>query len=1256
MFDLFKLPTLLKKENLAKAQILYKLLAGTMAIATILLLLLWIALPQNSMRWISSIFVFDLICLGLLFLNRKGNTSIASGLFISLCISTIVFLALFGGGIRSATIQIIPVVVLMAGLVQGWKAGLFTGLVTAVIGLGLVLLELWGILPANSVVHNSFSLWLISLSCIALLTLLQFYAIESLNSAFKKTQEELFLRTKAEEELRKNNVFRKMVFESSRIPIVVMDTKTFQFIECNQAAIDIYCFSTKLETIGKSPADISPPLQYDGTTSEEKAKYYVEKVLSQGEIVFEWLHQRPNGELWDAEVHLMRFDADNRQLMQFTLLDITERKKAEKSLKESESRIKSISNNFAAGMIYQVIINPDGSRTYSYLSDSVKKLYGISPEEAMANSSLIYNRVHKEDIEFLLKAENEATKSFSTFKVEARIINPDGEIRWSSFVSTPKLTNEGSVCWDGIEFIITDSKRIEEALKESEERFRLLAENSVDMISRHTAEGIYLYVSPACRGILGYEPKEMIGHSAFEFVHPTDLAKLEESRSMVVEVPVTDVVTFRVRHKNGNYIWFESTSHSIKDKNNSETIEIQVTSRNITERKLAEEALRISEEKFRGLFEKSGDALLIIENGKFIDCNHAAVEMLQYKSKEEFLYSHPSKLSPKMQPDGKDSLEKADEMMELAVRNGTHRFEWEHIKNNGEIIPVEVLLTSISNDPTKIIIHTVWRDITERKYAESALKESEEKYRYLMQNMNEVVMMVDNDDRVQFVNKKFTDKLGYTPDEIIGKIGYEKLLDPVDREIIIEANKKRIDKEISQYEICFIAKNGRKIDFLVSGAPIIDNEGKTLGSIGTMTDITERKLIESALKESEERYRKLVEAFPDIIMVYDKERNVLFANETFEKITGISPKDYNNANRNASIHPNDMKVIDSAIQDLIDSKISQTDLIEYRFTDVWGKLHWFSGRIAKLYMNGQIAFQAVIRDITEKKKIDVELEKYRNKLEILVKERTEELAAANEELSSINDELYDQREELQTSLNKLYETQKQLIHSEKMASLGILSAGIAHEINNPLNFIHGGILAIENYFNENPRENAQLINPYINAINVGVSRASEIVNSLNHYSRRDDLPQVNCNIHAIIDNCLVMLRSQLKNKVEINKQFTEKYCSIFGNEGKLHQAILNIISNAEQSIENKGTIEIETEVIKNQLTLSITDTGCGISKENLQKIFDPFFTSKDPGKGTGLGLAITYNIIHEHLGTIEFESQQGKGTKAIIKLPINKIE
>lgn len=245
-----------------------------------------------------------------------------------------------------------------------------------------------------------------------------------------------------------------------------------------------------------------------------------------------------------------------------------------------------------------------------------------------------------------------------------------------------------------------------------------------------------------------------------------------------------------------------------------------------------------------------------------------------------------------------------------------------------------------------------------------------------------------------------------------------------------------------------------------------------------------------------------------------------------------------------------------------------------------------------------------------------------------------------------------QKEEISATLEKLKQTQKQLVQSEKMASLGILSAGLAHEINNPLNFIRGGVSGLSILLNKE-KENSEDIQKLMDAINEGVNRATKIIKSLNHFSRDKNSEVENCNIHSIIDNCLIILNNQIKNKVEIKKEYAEKEIIVSGNESRLHQVFINLLKNSEQSIQEKGEIRIQTIEEENRVRILIVDDGIGIEKQNIKKILDPFYTTKEPGKGTGLGLTITYQILTEMDGQIEFISENGKGTTAIVTIPKN---
>ncbi|MCR9066947.1 MAG: ATP-binding protein, partial [Cytophagales bacterium] len=236
--------------------------------------------------------------------------------------------------------------------------------------------------------------------------------------------------------------------------------------------------------------------------------------------------------------------------------------------------------------------------------------------------------------------------------------------------------------------------------------------------------------------------------------------------------------------------------------------------------------------------------------------------------------------------------------------------------------------------------------------------------------------------------------------------------------------------------------------------------------------------------------------------------------------------------------------------------------------------------------------------------------------------------------------IYIYRKSLNEKNLELKMSYQKLVESEKMASLGLLSAGVAHEINNPLNFIKGGIEMLTMQLN-----GSKDAEPYVQAVDEGVKRVASIIDSLAHFSR--DSPAMNevCDIQKVIDNCLVMLNHKLKYKVELVKEYEDLgSLKIIGNEGQLHQAFLNILTNAEEAIDESGTINIRTYTEGEALKVTISDTGRGIDPKHINKINDLFFTTKDTGEGTGLGLSITYKAIEEHHGAIAVESKLGEGT------------
>lgn len=562
---------------------------------------------------------------------------------------------------------------------------------------------------------------------------------------------------------------------------------------------------------------------------------------------------------------------------------------------------------------------------------------------------------------------------------------------------------------------------------------------------------------------------------------------------------------------------------------------------NFISREKAAKELSESEAYNKILFQDSRTPLIVMdsESHKYVDCNEAAVQIYGFKDKKELLGKTPIDVSTPEQYNG-NSEEEAIKRIVEATKSGSLIFEWRHLRPNGEIWDAEVHLM-LFQYKGKPMFQFSLLDITERKRNIEALKDSENQYHSLFENANDAIFVIEGN-RFVDCNRRTLDMFGCDRNEIIG---YEPYIYSPDLQ---PDGKASLDKALEKISLAF--------------------EGKPQ-----------------------------------------------FFEWQHKKLNG----------------------------ELFDAEVS-LNLIQIK---------------NKNYL------LALVRDITSRKRNEEELDKHRHHLEEIVEQRTneiavlnEELMQSNEELQSINENLYNQKEELTNTLDKLREMQEQLVQSEKMASIGILTAGVAHEINNPLNFIQAGIYTLEMFLeklgnNNLVKDNLMQIQKTMQNINIGISRVTEIVNSLGRFSRRsDDLNQI-CNINSIIDNCLVILNNTFKYKCTVTKEYCDEKLEVTGNEGKLHQVFINILNNSIQAIEKNGTLHISTNIAENNCALIIIrDNGSGILPEHINKIFDPFFTTKEPGKGTGLGLSIVYSIIKEHNGFITYKSEINRGTEVKILLPL----
>ncbi len=305
---------------------------------------------------------------------------------------------------------------------------------------------------------------------------------------------------------------------------------------------------------------------------------------------------------------------------------------------------------------------------------------------------------------------------------------------------------------------------------------------------------------------------------------------------------------------------------------------------------------------------------------------------------------------------------------------------------------------------------------------------------------------------------------------------------------------------------------------------------------------------------------------------------------------------------------------------------------------------------------------------------------------IKLRKQNKEISVQKDYLAKLNDELENQKSELNNTLKHLTQAQTQLVQSEKMASLGQVTAGVAHELNNPLNFISASIsplqrnmedlLTILNKYEEVVDEKDlskrfSIVEEYkesldysflvnetkdlLKGINEGASRSEHIVKDLRTFSRLDENEFKGVNIHEGIDSTLLLLSNKLKDRITIHKYYGE-LPHIECLPGKLNQVFMNILMNSILAIEDKGEISITTVHDGDHATIRIKDNGRGMSSEVRKHIFEPFYTTRAVGKGTGLGLSISYSIVEEHNGTIEVESSPGEGSEFILTFPIQKAD
>jgi PAS domain S-box-containing protein len=781
------------------------------------------------------------------------------------------------------------------------------------------------------------------------------------------------------------------------------------------------------------------------------------------------------------------------------------------------------------------------------------------------------------------------------------------------------------------------------------------------------------------------------------------------------------------RAKDGTYYWVDTAIVPFLDEQGNPFQYLAIRS-DITERKQAEEALCESEERFRLLVEGVKDyAIFMLDpQGKIASWNAGAERINGYRT-DEILGQHFSCFYTQ------EDIQQGKPEEELRVATAVGRFEDEgwRIRKDGSRFWANPIVTALWDEAGQLRgFSKVTCDVTERKQAQEKLQQTTSLQKAILNSANYTIISTTTDGTILTFNAAAERSLGYAASEVVGKTTPAIIHDP--EEVVQRAQE--LSQELGvpiepgfevfvakarlggsdEREWSYIRKDGSRFPVLLSVTALRDPQGEITGFLAIGNDITERKAAEEALRQSETRFRELAAQEELFNHLSSQIRNSLELDTILE--TAVN-EIYHRLHLDTCIfswyrpemEPVSWEGVKEAKNPDFPSWLGfYTDEAFSPFTQKILRQEIVRVDDVKA-LNDNPALQQLLLGTGAASVLGLPLQTQLGRIGLITCNRIQEAkpwtdadvallcAIANQMAIAINQaELYaeasnsarlaqDKALQLEQTLQELQETQTQLIQAEKMSSLGQMVAGIAHEFNNPVNFIHGNLQHTNNYVQDllslvalyqqqypKPRPEieslvekielefiAEDLPKMLSSMNIGTQRIRELVLSLRNFSRLDEADMKAVDLHEGMDNTLLILNNRLKKEIEVIKHYGDLPL-VECYPAQLNQVFMNLLSNAidallAQKEQKAKQIEIFTKVsAENQISVRIQDNGSGIPQPILDKIFDPFFTTKDVGKGTGLGLSISYQIIEKHRGKILVSSQLGEGTEFAISLPIKQ--
>jgi len=776
---------------------------------------------------------------------------------------------------------------------------------------------------------------------------------------------------------------------------------------------------------------------------------------------------------------------------------------------------------------------------------------------------------------------------------------------------------------------ITERKNAEDALRESEQRFRLIAENTGDVIWRlDTATNRFTYVSPSVKRLRGITPEEAISQRVEASLTPESYARLskhvlerlaafkagdESARIMTQEVEQP--------HKNGSILTTEVVSTLIMDAKGTIT-EILGVTRDITARKRAEKALRESEERFRLIAENTGDVIwqLDLATLRFTYVSPSVKRLRGYTPEEVMAQSVEEALTP-------DSFRRIKEGIAAHMADPESSNELRELRTaiveqpcrDGTTVVTEVVTTALTDGRGNVTgVLGVTRDITERMRAEREILANQDRLNRAQAVGHIGSWEYDATTRRMWGSDEACRILGVAPGESDLPADMVESRIP-DWEHVHQAMLDQLGAR-KAYDVEFVINplNGTPPRSLrVVAEQVLDNQGQPTRIAGVAEDVTEQRQTAEVLRETQERLHLALESsgvgtwdwlIGEDQYVLDENARHLFGFDDESILCKLE-------HFVSAVHPEDRRRIQAETA----QAVKKQSKIDTEFRVVWpdGTTHDISvrGRIHRNASDRAVRVTGICWDISARKEVENVLKAYSDRLEQTVQERTQQLRDAQEEL----------------------------VRKGKLAVLGQLAGGVGHELRNPLGIISNAV-----YFLKLTNVGAdEASKEYLNIISSEVYNSQKIISDLLGFARTSHAERSAVALPILVTEVLAQIRPS--KDVTVVLDIPEALPMLSVDPGQIKQVLSNLMLNACQAMPGGGTLTVSARSGDKRVRVAVTDTGYGMSEEEQSRIFEPLYSTK--ARGIGLGLSVTKNLVAANDGTIGVGSEPGKGSTFTVVLP-----